>query len=67
MTKKTNQQSTKQRRQSGGPKAGDESPQPLALDKEAAGPAGGSSSIPVVGIGGSAGSLEAFKKFWLLR
>ncbi len=64
MTKKTKQQSTKQSPQSGILRSGDESHNLTEPEKEAAGPASSPSAIPVVGMGGSAGSLEAFKTFF---
>ncbi|RJQ16700.1 MAG: hypothetical protein C4560_09110 [Nitrospiraceae bacterium] len=42
----------------------DESLKQAGPDKEAAKPADRSSGIPVVGLGGSAGSLEAFRTFF---
>jgi two-component system CheB/CheR fusion protein len=59
MPKKTTQQPDKQQGQSDPLRAGVESPQPVGPDQ-----AGGSPPIPVVGIGGSAGSLDAFKTFF---
>ena len=64
MTKKTKPQSTTQRKQSAAPLDEDETHKPAGPDKEAAEPADGSSGIPVVGMGGSAGSLEVFKTFF---
>ena len=64
MKKKTKPRSTTQRKQSAAPLDGDETHKPTGSDKGAAGPAGGSSAIPVVGMGGSAGSLEVFKTFF---
>jgi two-component system CheB/CheR fusion protein len=59
MPKKTTQQPDIQQGQSDPLRAGVESPQPVGADK-----AGSSPPIPVVGLGGSAGSLEAFKTFF---
>jgi two-component system, chemotaxis family, CheB/CheR fusion protein len=53
-----------QPRQSGAPRSRDESYKPTLPQKEAAGSHDNPSAIPVVGIGGSAGSLEAFKTFF---
>ncbi len=70
MTKKTNQQQGKQvkavrtRRKSGEPKGEDESLSLKGPDKEGYEAADIFSGIPVVGIGGSAGSFEPFKTFF---
>lgn len=68
MTKKTKQQPNKQQRQSGAPRAGDEPLNAAVPDKEALNLSIVSdkspSGITVVGIGGSAGSLEVFKTFF---
>ncbi len=64
MTIKSKQQESKKRRQSEAPKAQDECQKQAESHKDVAGPAGIHSAIPVVGIGGSAGSLEAFKTFF---
>ncbi len=64
MIKKAKPQSTTQRKQSAAHLDGDETHKPAGSDKEAAGPADGPLTIPVVGMGGSAGSLEVFKTFF---
>jgi len=64
MTKKTKQPATKKRKQLVTRRTRVESHKPAEPNKEAAGFAGSPSAIPVVGIGGSAGSLEPFKTFF---
>ncbi len=64
MTIKSKQQESNKRRQSEVPKAEDECQKQAESHKDVAGSAGIHAVIPVVGIGGSAGSLEAFKTFF---
>jgi len=64
MIKKTKQQLSKQRRQSEAPKAGAETQNAAKSGEEAAESTEDFAGIPVVGMGGSAGSLEAFKSFF---
>ncbi len=59
MTKKI-----KQREQSAAPLDGDGSHKTTEPDQEDTGAADNPSAIPVIGMGGSAGSLEAFKTFF---
>ena len=64
MTNKNKQQHSKQLKQSDSPRVSEEPQEVAKPDKNAAEPAEDFSDIPVVGMGGSAGSLEALKRFF---
>jgi two-component system CheB/CheR fusion protein len=64
MAKKTERVSTKRRKQPGAHLAGDKPVEPTESGDKTKVSSGSSSSVPVVGMGGSAGSLAAFKTFF---